>query len=163
MEHTLCSKDVRYSGLSSRLLTVFAEFPTILIRFCTSVYSGSVFELAFSEPDPISTKKKYRNKRRNEVFPSVFITNQSQHPPSHSTHLLDLHTVNRNRHKHQLPGLWKTTNAWRNHERHPGCMISPFARHDVALSDAPHLSMPEPGPQTTCWLLPVCHSPQHLC
>jgi hypothetical protein len=72
MEHTLCSKDVRYSGLSSRLSTVPVEFPTVLVRFRTSVYSGSVFEPVFSEPDPVSAKK-YRNGSRNGVFPSVSV------------------------------------------------------------------------------------------
>jgi hypothetical protein len=57
---------MRYSGLSSRLSTVSAEFPTILVHFRTSVYC-SVSEPAFSEPDSFQKKK---------IETKVFIANK---------------------------------------------------------------------------------------
>jgi hypothetical protein len=65
-------KDVRYSGLSFRLLPVFVEFPIVLVRFRAPAYPDSVPEPTFSEPDPVSANK-YRNISRNEVFPSVSV------------------------------------------------------------------------------------------
>jgi hypothetical protein len=67
------NKDVRYSGLSSRLPTVSVEFPAVLVRFRISEYSSSVSVPAFSEPDPVFAKKKYRNESRNRVFPTVSV------------------------------------------------------------------------------------------
>jgi hypothetical protein len=65
-------KDVRYSGLSFRLLPVSVEFPIVLVRFRAPAYSDSVPEPVFSEPDPVSANK-YRNGSRNGVFPSVSV------------------------------------------------------------------------------------------
>jgi hypothetical protein len=65
-------KDVRYSGLSFRLPSVFVEFPIVLVRFRAPAYPDSVPEPAFSEPDPVSANK-YRNGSKNRVFPSVSV------------------------------------------------------------------------------------------
>jgi hypothetical protein len=49
-----------------------------------SAYSDSIFEPVFSEPAPISTKK-YRNRSRNKIFPSVFIPSQMWLASQHCT------------------------------------------------------------------------------